>query len=59
MSKPESSIFDEPDDEADELATMRGEADADAGRVVSHEAVGRWLKSWGTPNELPPPKCGE
>ncbi len=52
-------IFDEPDDEADELATQRGEADADAGRVISHEAVKRWLMSWGTPNELPPPKCGE
>ncbi len=59
MVDPERSIFDEPDDEADELATLRGEADADAGRVVSHEAVGRWLMSWGTPNELPPPKCGE
>lgn len=31
----------------------------DAGRFVSHEAVMRWLESWGTDNELPPPKCGE
>jgi hypothetical protein len=36
-----------------------GEADADAGRVVSNEAVIRWLKSWGTPNQLPPPKSSE
>lgn len=34
-------------------------ADIDAGRFVTHEAVLRWLKSWGTENELPPPKCGD
>ena len=33
-------------------------ADAKAGRVVTHEDVARWLDSWGTENELPPPKCG-
>lgn len=35
----------------------RGLADAEAGRVVEHEAVARWLRSWGTPDELPPPTC--
>jgi predicted transcriptional regulator len=35
-----------------------GLADAEAGRVVSHEEVARWLDSWGTEDELPPPKCG-
>ena len=59
MAKPEPSVFDQPDDDADEAAMVRGEADADAGRVVSHEAVSRWLASWGTPNPLPRPKCGE
>lgn len=59
MPTPEPSIFDEPDDEADEASMQRGEADADAGRVVSHEAVSRWLASWGTSNPLPRPKCGE
>ncbi len=34
-------------------------ADIDAGRFITHEAVVRWLKSWGTDNELPPPKCGD
>ena len=47
-----------PDDELDERE-MEAIADLDAGRFVSHEAVVRWLKSWGTPDELPPPKCGE
>ena len=46
-----------PDDELDE-ADLRALADIEAGRVVSHEAVVRWLKSWGAENELPPPECG-
>lgn len=29
------------------------------GRVVSGDAVGAWLQSWGTDNELSPPKVGE
>ncbi|UIJ44691.1 CopG family transcriptional regulator [Sphingomonas cannabina] len=47
-----------PDDELDE-ADLAGIADLDAGRTVSNEAVIRWLKSWGTGNRLPRPKCGE
>jgi predicted transcriptional regulator len=31
---------------------------ADAGQVVAHEAVVAWVRSWGSPNELPMPKCG-
>ncbi|WP_374516598.1 CopG family transcriptional regulator [Brevundimonas sp.] len=59
----ESAVFDaEGEAEADaafNAATERGLADAEAGRFVSHEAVKRWLLSWGTDNPLPPPKCGE
>ena len=29
------------------------------GRVVSGEAVTAWLQSWGTDNELSPPKAGQ
>lgn len=47
------NIFD-LDHEAEERAWAEGEADADAGRVVPHEAVAAWLKSWGTDHELPP-----
>ena len=55
----EPGIFDTPDDEADEAAMRRAEEDFAAGRVISHEAMKRWLLSWGTDNPLPPPKCGE
>ena len=55
----EPGIFDIPDDEADEAATLRGLADIEAGRIISHEAMKRWLLSWGADNPLPPPKCGE
>lgn len=46
-------------DEEDVRAIEEGIADHEAGRTVSHEAVTRWLESWGTGNELPPPKCGD
>jgi len=29
------------------------------GRVVSGEAVHNWLRSWGSADELPPPKPGQ
>ena len=29
---------------------------ADKAKFISAEAVNRWLDSWGTENELPPPK---
>jgi predicted transcriptional regulator len=45
-------------DEADFLAAVEeGLADAKAGRSVPYEKVRRWLLSWGTDKELPPPKC--
>ncbi|AWK87394.1 CopG family transcriptional regulator [Azospirillum thermophilum] len=36
-------------------AVREGLADADAGQVVPYEKVRRWLLSWGTDRELPPP----
>ena len=35
----------------------QGIRDADAGRVVSHEEVKRYLQSWGKKQKLPPPLC--
>jgi predicted transcriptional regulator len=55
----EPSIFGEIDEEAEEQAIREAEAAIREGRVVSHEAMVRWLKSWGTPDELPPPRPGE
>ena len=31
-------------------------AEADKGVFISGEAVDRWMASWGTENELPPPE---
>jgi predicted transcriptional regulator len=45
-------------DRADYLAAVdEGLADAEAKRTVSFEKVRRWLLSWGSDQELPPPKC--
>jgi predicted transcriptional regulator len=57
--KSERSIFDEIDAEADASADAEGLADIEAGRVISHEAMKAWLLSWGTPDELPPPRVGD
>lgn len=40
----------------EEAALLKAEADADTGRVVPHSEVVKWLKTWGTPEEGPPPK---
>jgi len=56
---PEASVFEPADDAAEESALAAAEAQVAAGQTVSHGAVRRWLLSWGTSNELPPPKYGE
>jgi predicted transcriptional regulator len=38
-------------------AIDEGIQDADAGRVVSHDDVAAWVRSWGKPDELPMPVC--
>lgn len=38
-------------------AVREGIEAADAGRTVPYEDVRRWVLSWGTPGELPPPKA--
>ncbi len=50
------SIFDEIDEEEEARAIAEAEAALQEGRFVPHEEVVKWLKSWGTPNELPCPK---
>jgi predicted transcriptional regulator len=65
MSKPPSEFQEEPAvfvlEEAVDLtaADRRAMADIEAGRFISHDAVMRWVASWGTDDELPPPECGE
>jgi predicted transcriptional regulator len=59
MVQPDSSFFDDLDADAEAAADAEGLADLKAGRVVSHTAVKRWLLSWGTADESPPPKIGD
>lgn len=54
MAEPES-IFDDIDEAAEARAIAEAEADVAAGRVVPHEKVREWLKSWGTADERPAP----
>ena len=39
-------------------AIDEGIRDADAARVVAHDEVAAWVRSWGKPDELPMPGCG-
>jgi predicted transcriptional regulator len=55
MGKPEPSLFDVADEEAEAQSEAEAEADVAAGRVVPNERVIEWLRSWGTADELPTP----
>lgn len=57
--KIEPAIFDEIDDAAEAAADARAEADVAAGRVMSHEAVSRWLTSLAEGDPLLPPEVGD
>ena len=43
------------DEAAEARAIAEAEVDVATGRLAPHEEVVRWLKSWGTPDELPRP----
>jgi predicted transcriptional regulator len=45
--------------EAETRSEARAEADFAAGRVISHGAVRRWLRSWGSAKRLPRPRVGD
>ena len=47
----------EIDQRAEDRAVAEAEADVAAGRVVPHERVAAWLRSWGKSNERPAPKA--
>ena len=38
-------------------AIEEGIREADAGKLVAHEDVVAWVRSWGQPDELPMPEC--
>jgi predicted transcriptional regulator len=47
------SIFDEIGEGEEEHALAEAEKAVAEVRAVPHEEVVKWVKSWGTPNELP------
>ena len=53
----EKNLFDSP--EAEARSEARAEADVEAGRLISHNAVRRWLSSWGSVKRLPRPRVGD
>jgi hypothetical protein len=57
--KHEPSVFDIPNPQTEAAAEARALDDLAANRVISHDAVTVWLKSWGSGNRLPTPKVGD
>jgi predicted transcriptional regulator len=57
MAKPAPQQLPEDDPETAALRAVVAEARAslDKGQYIRHEDMRRWLLSWGTENELPPP----
>lgn len=37
--------------------TLEGLADVEAGRLIDGDQVQSWIESWGSDNELPPPRA--
>ena len=58
MVEAEPALFDDIDAAVEERALEEAETDYADGRVISHEAVMRWVGSWGGVEELPPPPVG-
>ncbi len=52
----ERPIFEDPDPEAEAASLARARAEIAAGKGVPHEEVAKWLRTWGTPEEGPPPR---
>ena len=52
----ERGIFEEYDEAAEAASIARAREDIAAGRVVPHEQVAAWLRTWGTPDERPMPR---
>jgi predicted transcriptional regulator len=60
MAKPETLADHLSEEDAAFIAAVEeGIRSLDEGRSVPYEEARRWMLSWGTDNELPPPKCGE
>lgn len=53
------TLYDYEDVAFEIRALEEAEAEIVAGRTISHEAMVKWLRSWGKKSELSPPKYGE
>jgi predicted transcriptional regulator len=58
MSQRPKKFFGKANRRIDEKALEEAESAIAEGRVISHQAICKWLGSWGKRNELPPPVCG-
>ena len=56
MAHPERPIFDERDEANDAARLAEAEADIAAGRLISNGELMAWVKTWGMPDEGPPPE---
>lgn len=54
----EKALFETTDSVAEAAADARAEADVREGRLIGHDAVKRWLASWGKETQLPRPRVG-
>lgn len=57
--KQDKTLFDAIDPAAEAKADARAEADVRDGRLIGHDAVKRWIGSWGSVAPLPRPKAGD
>jgi predicted transcriptional regulator len=56
MAEPKSGNDFENSDALEAQLDAEAETDIEAGRVVPHDEVVAWLRSWGTADEFPCPK---
>jgi predicted transcriptional regulator len=55
----ERTLFETNDPAAEAQADARAEEDVRQGRLISHDAVKRWLLSVGSEKRLPRPRVGD
>jgi hypothetical protein len=55
----EKALFDTSDPAAEAEADARADADVRDGRLISHDAVKRWLSSLRSTAPLPRPRIGD
>jgi predicted transcriptional regulator len=57
MAEPKPDPLHDEETAAFTAAVQKGLSSLDKGRSIPYEKIRRWLLSWGTEKELPPPEC--